>query len=1074
MAQQGPQVLEKQIVALPLSKGVNEGIRSELLPDDELTACENLVQNHQGCFVKRPGLTILGYTDQDGNGISRPKKLFTSAENNLCVVSTGTSGENCSLYDYDRFGQYPRRKSAICEFSIRSSFVVSSSVKPLKDGQRVFGVASCSNYDAVVYESPRGTNGDLTVALAIYAKGQLVAKYDVPTDAGGFAGAGSAGIKMAFVNDRYFHCHTYAAGIIKSFVHDSWVKWPDYATGFTYVGPAAFAGDPINDIAIDEANGTSLVCWGSHVDVLTNAGVYTEYDLAGTGWSQVSSISVYGSYLGVFGVNTAMNTTAIQDPATPTTNLVAGAPGTWDPNRSDICLGLESGAVAMYICFSDTVNIGSVTSRSVLVGRIPDITVSATPTIVARLYGWEVFSKPTYVPGSQKFYQHVVKSDTSDTVNHTPNKLSPHVVVSLSDVTTTTIGATADTLNTFRPVAVLEPYNAYRVDTPLLTEVAFFSQDSLRYRTIPIAYDAVFVTPNNPSQRSGIAAVHACRANDPDKSWNSCRFGNETIVSGACLQQYDGDRAYECSMVDYPLAQFDATVGAGVDPGLHNYVVVYRHLDAAGNVALSRLFGPFTITVAPASEIIDAEITACQVTARESGRSADYQVQVEVYRTPAGGKEFYLCASSQSEATAATSTVLTITQSMPVLTFSDDLSDASLITNPKLYRQPILGPGSPLDRFPPPGTSVICQHKDRVFVADNYGNRVLYSSFFVDGEAAWFNPQFYIYIHGGTGPITGMSSMDGRLVVFKKDAVFIVDGDGPPENGGNGSEFSQPYRVSSDIGCISQNSIVTTPNGIMFRSQRGIELLSRKLDVLWIGERVQDTVAANPKTIGCTFHRNGSFVKYLLASTYNSDGTYYGLGTEVVYDLSLDIWTTSKYTPSGSPGGYGYSLQGIAQAEVTNDGVTSTCYVDWGDYPYRADESSKVDGLGYYVPATIETSWKKTTGPHERQRVFDAFVIAKKASGNHAITLSLAYNYGTYAQSKTWQPVDFNSAPLEEFVMQPSQMVNTAIRLKVSDAAPSDTVTYPVGAGAGYELLGISWKIAAKSTGPQLASGLKG
>jgi hypothetical protein len=1079
MAQQGPQVLEKTLVPLQLAKGVNQGVREELLGDTELVACENLVQDQAGCFTKRPGLIINGYTDQDGNGINRPKKIFQSTTGNLCIVSTNSTGDGCSLYEYDKFSQYPRKKSKICEFSIRSRNIVSSSVRPLKDGQRVFGVASSSVYTAVAYESPRGTNGDLTIALAIYSNGQLIAKYDVPTDASGFAGAGSAGIKMAFVGDRYFHCHAYAAGIIKSFVHDSWAKWPDDATGFTYTGPAAFAGDPITDIATDEVNGTSLVSWGTHIDTLTNAGAYTEYDLVADGWVEIRSISVSATYLAAFGSGPSGSDFAVYAAITPGTvvTAISAVGGAINSARADIAIGSTAAGVSLYLSESTSHNLGSTTTRKVRVYYSADILASTPPTLSSEVFGWEVFGKPLYMSGSREFYQHLVKSDTADTVNHTPATLAPHVLACISDPTSTSIGALAAELNTFRPVASLELYNAYRVTTPLLYEAPFFSSDSLRYRALSAdGVNLTLVTPNNPSQRSGIAGIHELRINDPNMCWSTAAFGSELVTSAGSTQQYDADRAFECGMVDYPLADFTAVaLAGGVDPGLHNYVVVYRHLDSSGNVALSRTFGPYSITVAPGSEEIEANILACHMTARESGRSADYQVQVEVYRTVVGGKRLYLCGSSQVPTDGSTLPpgVQVIDQTLPNLFMNDIMTDAVLQSQPEMYRQPLLGPGGALDRHAPPGTSVVCQHRDRLFVADAYGSKVYYSSFFVDGESAWFNPQFSFFIHGGTGPITAIASLDGRLVIFKKDSIFVVDGDGPPENGGSGAEFSSPQRVSADIGCVSVNSIVTIPTGIMFRSQRGIELLSRRLDVLWIGERVQTSVNANQYTVGCTFNRSGSFVKYLVASTYDSTGAFYGTGEELVYDIGLDMWTTAKYTPSGSPGGYGYSLQGICQAITANDSVQRTVYADWADYTYTASPTTKTDGT-YYVPFTIETSWKKTSGPHERQRVFDAFFLSKKlADSNHALTMSFAYDYGGYTQTKTWEPGTFVSLPLEEFNLQPSKMVNCSVKLKVNDAAPADTVTYPVGYGAGCDVLGITWKIAAKNTGPQLASGQK-
>ena len=49
------------------------------------------------------------------------------------------------------------------------------------------------------------------------------------------------------------------------------------------------------------------------------------------------------------------------------------------------------------------------------------------------------------------------------------------------------------------------------------------------------------------------------------------------------------------------------------------------------------------------------------------------------------------------------------------------------------------------------------------------------------------------------GPITGLGLMDGNLIIFKKTAIFIMNGDGTNDQGG-GNPFPDPQLISQSVG----------------------------------------------------------------------------------------------------------------------------------------------------------------------------------------------------------------------------------------------------------------------------------
>jgi hypothetical protein len=91
---------------------------------------------------------------------------------------------------------------------------------------------------------------------------------------------------------------------------------------------------------------------------------------------------------------------------------------------------------------------------------------------------------------------------------------------------------------------------------------------------------------------------------------------------------------------------------------------------------------------------------------------------------------------------------------------------------------------------------------------------------------------------GSTGVITALAPMDDKLIIFKKDAIYYINGTGPDNTGAN-SQYSDPIFITSAVGCNNPSSIVLMQNGLMFQSDKGIWLLGRDLSTNYIGAPVE-------------------------------------------------------------------------------------------------------------------------------------------------------------------------------------------------------------------------------------------
>lgn len=149
--------------------------------------------------------------------------------------------------------------------------------------------------------------------------------------------------------------------------------------------------------------------------------------------------------------------------------------------------------------------------------------------------------------------------------------------------------------------------------------------------------------------------------------------------------------------------------------------------------------------------------------------------------------------------------------------------------------------GFELDNFPAPPCRSMVTHSGRVFGIASDSNEVFYTKPF----RADRGPEFAL---GQSIPLpdkgTALASLNDRLAIFTHRSVLAVQGDGPDVTGTPPDAFSRPVLVSQDYGCVEYCAVGRTPLGIIFRGQQGLYLLTMGFDVTYIGAQVEDITRA--------------------------------------------------------------------------------------------------------------------------------------------------------------------------------------------------------------------------------------
>jgi hypothetical protein len=285
--------------------------------------------------------------------------------------------------------------------------------------------------------------------------------------------------------------------------------------------------------------------------------------------------------------------------------------------------------------------------------------------------------------------------------------------------------------------------------------------------------------------------------------------------------------------------------------------------------------------------------------------------------------------------------------------------------------------------------------------------------------------------------VTSLWSMDEKLIVSSAQSLwYIVGGDGGPTASGQGSDIQGPFHIQSDVACTNPRSVVSTSEGVMFESDGRIYLMTRGLEVVWLGRQVQDKLASFPNITSAVLVTSKSQVRF---TCNNDDATAH---TVLVYDYVEKQWSTFRYA-----GG----TVAIADA-VVYDGDYHFLTTAGAVYRESSDASHLDDDE--WVVMTLETAWISAAGPLAFQSV-RRFALHGVSNSNHELTLSVGLDRSaSYALTRTWSAGTDTTAvgPLEAAELHLGSKCSS-VRFKIEDGSPGGTPSD--GRGPSFDSMGI-------------------
>lgn len=497
---------------------------------------------------------------------------------------------------------------------------------------------------------------------------------------------------------------------------------------------------------------------------------------------------------------------------------------------------------------------------------------------------------------------------------------------------------------------------------------------------------------------------------------SSAFLNDTTYVGGGILTEYGGG-FHENGMLMHPenLSVSGTGTAGNLSDGTYSFKGTYEYVDENGDIVRSAASPAISQTLSGGTSDQNANISFPALTMVNERKSS--HLRLVLWRTKAGGTTYYRDVDATTNDNIRTSTTWGTTL------VGGTTSDADIDDGEILYTD-----GGVLDDYSAPCPKAITASETRVFVVPSDDpSAVWFSKEKINGVAISFNELLSLRIDRD-GPNTALGYMDGNVIVFKSNSIYVFGGAGP-NNLGQGS-FTSPRQISSDAGCITPQSVVATDQGLFFQSKKGIRLLNRGMQVVPIGSDVEDYKGTD--IIASVLMRDDHEVRFL-----HTDGTL------LVYDYENGAW--GRHTSSTM-------LDSSVKSMTLSDGK---CVIARTDEIWREKDGQFTDddSSSNSYALQIDTPWYKLAGINGFQRVYWVAILGEYKTA-HTLTINVYYDYvETSAETITVSPSSDPAPYLYRF--KPARQRCTAIRFRLADSSGSGTEE-------NMTLTGLSMEIGVK------------
>lgn len=472
--------------------------------------------------------------------------------------------------------------------------------------------------------------------------------------------------------------------------------------------------------------------------------------------------------------------------------------------------------------------------------------------------------------------------------------------------------------------------------------------------------------------------------------------------------------------------------GNGVGAGSYSYRFFYQWVDALGRIHQSAPSEPVAVTLTTAStvnlRVVDYGIG--QAISENSGTND--RLSLVTARTQNGGTNYH--------------EVITLTgwdATDGIISVGDTSPDSTIAANGFLYTD-----GGVLANQLAPSCRFMAKSEDRLWVGGLWDANIIEASkVIVPEEPVNFTGDAS---HQVVLPddCTGLEYQDGQVCAFCSNAVYVVGGDGPNDQGAG--PWPPPRALSRDVGCVDYRSVIATAAGVFFLGRLGIYVVPRGFGpIQFVGEAVAKRMSDLELTdcLAADVHegKHGHFVRFLMAESGATSGRYV-----FTFDLTTGAWFEDLYqldlaTLGAWPRGFALCGLSLNTTFDPSGSLTVTNYPILYEDPDNAGlsgdgEAPAVDGTPTwsYIPTYIKTNWQWPADRTGWVRVSCGLAALEPVGSTQKLTITIQTDLNS-TQSKEWTITNSEAFVYRRII--PVEQNCSGFQIQIADAATVATPT---------------------------------
>lgn len=449
----------------------------------------------------------------------------------------------------------------------------------------------------------------------------------------------------------------------------------------------------------------------------------------------------------------------------------------------------------------------------------------------------------------------------------------------------------------------------------------------------------------------------------PASCYSNAELAGGLHICAGFLKFYDGNSVSEHGFCAFPEGltnPSNSATGGSLSDGSRGYKAVYKWTDNTGRDHRSApTLLPLEVTLSGGGSVQESDIRVPTLRVTEKT-----DVVIELYRTEDAGTTYY----------KVTSDLVPVLndKSVDYIDITDGLSDTDLLSREALYTT-----GDVLENIQAPACFQITPYNgDRLALVGENAYRTFWSKQVTEEQPVEFSDAIYRDVEPTGGPLTAIRNMASKLLQFTEDSTYYVSGEGPL-NTGVQDTFTKPETVAGDVGCTNPDSLSLVPDGMLFKSRKGIWKCAANLSMQYVGDRME---AYNGETVtAASIVGELNQVRFLLQDE-----------TALVYNYNLNMWGTFE-----NHGGQSSVVIGDDYYYLRPDGSI------YKENPETFSDNSSP------IKMRFETGWLSPSELQGYARVYHALILGTFKS-SHKLRVRVAYDFvDAYVQETIIDPTDF-------------------------------------------------------------------